>query len=76
MNEIHIRPAGAGDMPAVHALVQELAEFERAPEEVETSPASYLADGFGEDPAFSCLVAEHAEAGIVGIALYYYLKTR
>ena len=69
---IQIRPARPEDMPAVFSLVEELAHFERAPHEVETSPASYLADGFGTQPAFACLVAETTAAEVVGIALYYF----
>jgi len=59
-------------MAAVFALVQELAEFEKAPHAVETSAEQYRQDGFGPDPAFRCLVAEHPSDGIVGIALYYF----
>ena len=59
-------------MPAVHKLVEELALFEKAPEEVRTSPEEYAVDGFGEQPAFECLVAVHPRDGIVGTAFYYF----
>ncbi|MDX2283072.1 MAG: GNAT family N-acetyltransferase [Bacteroidia bacterium] len=71
MNEIRIRPAGPADMPAVHQLVRELAEYERAPEEVLTSPEELLADGFGPRPSFECLVAENPEGDMAGIALFF-----
>ncbi len=69
---ISIRKATREDVPSIFSLVKELAEFEQAPDAVETSVERYLEDGFGENPIFKCLVAEHAEDGVVGIALYYY----
>lgn len=69
---ISIRKATREDVPSIFSLVKELAEFEQAPDAVETSVERYLEDGFGENPIFECLVAEHAEDGVVGIALYYY----
>ncbi|MCB0854417.1 MAG: GNAT family N-acetyltransferase [Bacteroidetes bacterium] len=71
MNNITIRKAGKADMPAVHHLVQELAEFEKAPHEVITSPEIYQKDGFGDHPLFECFVAEIEEEGIVGITFFY-----
>lgn len=67
-----IRKGVASDMPAVHALVRELALFEKAPEEVATSAEQYTADGFGENPLFECFVAEDSNDGIVGIAFFYF----
>ncbi len=64
----HIRPATPADMEAVWLLVKELAVFEKAPEEVVTTPDTYrqwYAEG-----VFDCLVAE-LDGNIVGIALYY-----
>lgn len=57
-------------MPQVHALIRELAEFERAPLEVTTTVLEMERDGFGENPIYKFFVAE-SEEGIVGIALYY-----
>jgi L-amino acid N-acyltransferase YncA len=69
---ITIRPALATDMPAVWALIYELAVYEKAPEEVKTTPASMIRDGFElERPLFHCIVAEDEAKEIVGIALYY-----
>ncbi|MEM9983781.1 MAG: GNAT family N-acetyltransferase [Bacteroidota bacterium] len=67
-----IRKATPEDVPGIFSLVQELAEFEQAADQVETSVKQYLKDGFGERPYFECLVAEWEGAGIVGISLYYY----
>ncbi len=68
INALIIRDALASDMPAVHALVQELALYEKAPEAVITTPAQYVADF--EAGIFRCIVAEH-EGQVVGMMLYY-----
>ncbi len=58
-------------MPAVHALVCELAAYEKAPYEVATTPQEFIEDGFGSHPWFSCLVAELDNGTIIGFALFY-----
>lgn len=58
-------------MPQVHALIMELAEYEKAPNEVTNTLDDMRRDGFGERPIFEFFVAEADEEGIVGIALYY-----
>jgi GNAT superfamily N-acetyltransferase len=58
MPEIKIRNAEKADMTGVLALIQELADYERAPKEVIVNPL------------FKCLIAER-ENTMVGIALYY-----
>lgn len=65
-----IRRGTIDDLPQVLALVQELAEFERAPQEVTTTLLDMERDGFGENQVFRFFVAE-SEQGIVGLALYY-----
>lgn len=68
---VHIRPAVASDMTAVHALIHELATYERAPEEHSCTVEQLVADGFNNpSPAFECWVAE-IEEEIVGMMLYY-----
>lgn len=54
----------------MYALIQELAVFERAPEEVTNTVEDMRRDGFGENPVYKFFVAE-SEERIVGIALYY-----
>ncbi len=66
-----IRKATSKDVPSIMQLVRELAEFEKAPEEVLNSESQMLAEGFGENPAFEALVAE-TEKSICGMSLYYY----
>lgn len=67
---IVIRQGRAADLPQVYALIQELAEYEKAPEEVTNTLADMQRDGFGEQPVFEFLVAE-AENKVVGLCLYY-----
>ena len=68
---ITIRRAMSTDVPHIFRLICELAEYEKAPEEVVTSEAILLRDGFGEHPLFYCYVAEHHDGGIAGMALFY-----
>ena len=51
-------------------LVQELAEYERAPEEVTVTKEHFEESGFGQNPVWWGIVAE-ADGIIVGFALYY-----
>lgn len=67
---IEIRRGTVDDLPQVHALIQELAEYERAPQEVTNTLEEMERDGFGENPIYKFFVAENEE-GVVGIALYY-----
>lgn len=70
MSEIKIRKAEKSDMAAVLGLIKELADYEKAPDEVLVTVADLERDGFGAQPRFYCFVAER-ENKIVGIALYY-----
>jgi GNAT superfamily N-acetyltransferase len=67
---IQIRKGTIDDLPQVLQLIQELAEYEKAPNEVTNTLEDMQRDGFGERPIFEFFVAEDQEA-IVGIALYY-----
>lgn len=67
--DILIRPVGEADLPAVHALVRELAEYERAPEAVFTTPEEYRRDF--RDGRFEGHVAEMA-GKIVGMTIFYW----
>jgi len=69
--KVNIRPAVEKDMPLVMGLVNELALFEKAPEEVINTAEQMKIDGFGDIPLFKCIVAE-SDSGILGFALYYY----
>lgn len=65
-----IRPARKQDMAQVLRLIRELAEFEKELPEVEVTLEQLEQDGFGENPAFQCFVAE-IEGKILGMALVY-----
>lgn len=65
-----IRQAEETDMQSVHALITELAVFEKEPHAVKVTVQDLERDGFGENPLFHCFVAE-VDATIVGIALVY-----
>ena len=67
---ISVRKGTKEDMPSVHALIYELAVYEKAPNEVTNTVEDMLVDGFGENPVFFCLVAE-VEHKIVGTAIYH-----
>jgi GNAT superfamily N-acetyltransferase len=68
--EVLIRKGNAHDVPAMLALIRELAEYEKAPAEVETTEASMLRDGFGGQPLFHSLVAEY-NGRLLGLAVFY-----
>jgi GNAT superfamily N-acetyltransferase len=66
-----IRVGKKGDLPRVLELIKELAEYERAPQEVSNTLAMMEADGFGPNPIYGFFVAEEG-AIIQGLSLYYY----
>ncbi len=68
---IGIRPGTREDLPQVLALIKELAEYERAPQEVDNTLERMEQDGFGPEKVFDFLVAE-MDGRIVGLALYYW----
>jgi GNAT superfamily N-acetyltransferase len=65
-----IRKGTREDIPSVLALIKELAEYEKAPEEVKVTEQILFEDGFGNDPQFSFFIAEDNDA-LVGLALYF-----
>jgi len=71
-----IRKATRADVPAILALVKELAAYEREPDAVIATEADFLRDGFGESPAFHVLVATEGAAdgreAVVGFAFYFF----
>lgn len=65
-----IRTASKNDMPQVLNLIKQLAVFEKEPDAVEVTLTDLENDGFGENPAFHCFVAE-VNGTIEGMALVY-----
>jgi GNAT superfamily N-acetyltransferase len=68
---ITLRKATESDLPAVLDLIQELATYERAPNEVTVTLSDLKTDGFGKHPIFEIILAEDAEK-ILGMAFYFY----
>ncbi|HTF04380.1 MAG TPA: GNAT family N-acetyltransferase [Bacteroidia bacterium] len=68
---VTIRRATEADVKDIYKLICELADYEKAPEEVVTTEAILIRDGFGENPLFHCFVAEAEDGRIPGMALYY-----
>ncbi|MBS2965671.1 GNAT family N-acetyltransferase [Actinocrinis puniceicyclus] len=67
-----IRPAAPDDVPAILAMVRDLAEYERARHEVAATEPLLSAALFGEAPAVSALIAQDEETGEpVGFALWF-----
>lgn len=69
MSEYSIRKGEERDIPDLMGLIHELAEFEKAPEQVRMTESQLLAD-WKEHKAFDFLVAE-VDGKVVGISLYY-----
>jgi ribosomal protein S18 acetylase RimI-like enzyme len=68
--QVNIRRALKEDCPRLLELVQELATYERAPNDVTVTLDHFTESGFGSNPVWWALVAE-AEGNILGFALYY-----
>ncbi|WP_406353168.1 GNAT family N-acetyltransferase [Streptomyces sp. NBC_00658] len=66
-----IRPATPADVPVIHALVRELAEYEKALEEARASQEQLREALFGERPAAFAHVAEDVAGEVVGFALWF-----
>jgi GNAT superfamily N-acetyltransferase len=69
--QITIRKAVATDAPAIHQLISELANYEQAGHELSIDANQLVTDGFGSQPLFEVLLAEH-KSEILGMALWFY----
>lgn len=67
---ITIRKATINDCPRLLELIQELADYEKAPDEVTVSLDHFRDSGFGPNPVWWALVAE-VDGKVEGFALYY-----
>ncbi len=67
-----IRQAVAEDVPSIIALIRELAEYEKAPQEAKATEEQLRQALFGPQPAVFALIAEDdASGGTVGFALWF-----
>ena len=69
--DFQIRFAQKSDVPAILALIRELAEYERAPDEVVATEEQLREVLFGSHPAAEVLLVLEAEAP-VGFALFFH----
>jgi GNAT superfamily N-acetyltransferase len=67
---ISLRVAQKEDCPRLIELVNELAVFEKLPEEVTVSLQEFEDSGFGTNPVWKAFVVEDNNV-IIGFALYY-----
>ncbi|HCW06678.1 MAG TPA: GNAT family N-acetyltransferase [Cytophagales bacterium] len=66
-----IRKGESKDLPRVLELIKELAEYEKALDQVTNTLELMEADGFGSDSVYGFFIAE-INGVIVGLSLYYF----
>ncbi|TXS30303.1 GNAT family N-acetyltransferase [Streptomyces sp. ms191] len=66
-----IRAATPADVPVLHAMVRELADYEKAAHEVRATPEQLREALFGERPAVFAHIAETDEGEVVGFSLWF-----
>jgi len=66
-----IRPATRADIPQILKFIRALAVYEREPTAVTATEADLERDGFGPNPFYFCLIAEH-EGRPAGFAFYFF----
>lgn len=70
--EFKVRPAVAGDVPAIYALIAELALYEKEPQSFILSEKDLLEHGFQRNPPlFEVCLADAGPEGILGMAMVY-----
>jgi|ERR1035441_2886510 GNAT superfamily N-acetyltransferase len=68
---ITIRTATPADVPQILSFIRALAAYEREPDAVTATEADLMRDGFGLNPFYSCLIAEH-DGQPAGFAFYFF----
>jgi GNAT superfamily N-acetyltransferase len=66
-----IRPAKPEDVAEIHAMVRELAEYEKALDEAKATPQQLHDALFGENPKAFAHMADDEEGNVVGFALWF-----
>ncbi|NYH51650.1 MULTISPECIES: GNAT family N-acetyltransferase [Nocardiopsis] len=69
-----IRPARPDDVPVIHAMIGELAEYEKEPDAVVATEQDLRTALFGPEPAVFAHVAEHdgdEGTAVVGFSLWF-----
>jgi GNAT superfamily N-acetyltransferase len=67
---IQVRRAVKEDCPRLIELIRELADYERAPDEVIVTLQHFIDSGFGSHPVWWAFVAD-VDGKVEGFALYY-----
>ena len=70
-SELQISRASAEDLGTILSLIRELAEYERAPNDVVTTEAGLREVLFGDEPSAHVLIAREND-GAVGFAVYFF----
>ena len=68
---VSIRPASPTDVPLILQLIEELAEYERAPESARATPADLHDALFATRPACECVIGE-IDGVAHGFALFFH----
>jgi GNAT superfamily N-acetyltransferase len=68
--EVEVRAAAPPDVEQMYSFIVELAEYERAPEQVEGTPELLAQALFGANPSAEALIAE-IEGETVGFAVFH-----
>ncbi|MBD0746245.1 GNAT family N-acetyltransferase [Streptomyces sp. CBMA152] len=66
-----IRTATPADVPVIHAMVRELAEYEKCPEDAKATPEQLHEALFGDHPAAFAHIAEADDGEPAGFALWF-----
>ncbi|MCX4542880.1 GNAT family N-acetyltransferase [Streptomyces sp. NBC_01565] len=66
-----IRMAEVSDVPVIHAMVRELAEYEKVPHEARATPEQLREALFGERPAAFAHIAESESGEVVGFSVWF-----
>jgi GNAT superfamily N-acetyltransferase len=69
-SEVEVRAAAASDVEKIYSFIVELAEYERAPEQVEGTPELLAEALFGANPSAEALIAE-IDGVTVGFAVFH-----
>ena len=64
-----VRHANSSDVDRVYELIVAIADHHDQTQHVRTNPTELLAAGFGDDPSFGVLLAEH-DGAVVGYVSY------
>jgi GNAT superfamily N-acetyltransferase len=66
-----IRPATRDDVSTILVFIRALAAYEREPDAAVATEEDLLRDGFGDNPYYSCLIAEQ-DGRPAGFAFYFF----